>query len=92
MLGATLIRHQVVEVCQPCEKRLLAATWMVKAFHHEEFPVDGVMGLIQQGAGHRHLRVFEHRIPARLLVLEPAPHALAIGRPRRVGDVVGKVA
>jgi len=46
VLGPTLIRHQVVEVCQPCEKRLLAATWMVKPLHREEFPLDGVVGLI----------------------------------------------
>ena len=67
------------------EKRLLAATGMVKAFHREQFPLDGVMGLVEQGAGHRHLRVFKHRIPARLLVLKPAPHPLAVGRPRRGG-------
>jgi hypothetical protein len=37
------------------------------------------MCLIQQGAGHRHPRVFKHRIPARLLVLEPLPYALGCG-------------
>ena len=92
MLGPTLIGHQVVQVGQPREKRLLAPFGMMEPFHREQFPLDGVMGLIQQGAGHRHLRVCEHRIPARLLVLKPAPHALAIGRPSRGGDVVGKVA
>ena len=90
MLGSTLIRDQVVEMRQPCQKRLLASLWMMKPFHHEEFPVDGVMGLIQQGAGHGHLGVCEDRIPARLFLLEPAPDALAIGLPRRVGDMVGK--
>src|SRR2546430_8667456 len=35
MLGPTLIGHQVVEVCQPYEKRLLAATGMMEAFHRE---------------------------------------------------------
>jgi len=30
MLGPTLIRHQVVQVCQPHEKPLLASTWMVE--------------------------------------------------------------
>ena len=59
----------------------LLANGSHKPFHREQFPLDGVMGLIQQGAGHRHLRVFEHRIPARLLLLEPAPYALAVGRP-----------
>jgi hypothetical protein len=33
-------------VRQPCEKRLLAATWVMKAFHGEQFPRDGIMGLI----------------------------------------------
>jgi hypothetical protein len=65
---------------------------MVKPFHREQFPRDGVMGLIQQGTGHRHLRIFEHRIPAHFLLLNPAPHARAIGRPSRGGDVIGKVA
>jgi hypothetical protein len=36
---------------------------MVKPLHREQFPRDGVMGLMQPGARHRHLRVFEHRIP-----------------------------
>jgi hypothetical protein len=92
MLGPTLIRHQVVQVGQPREKRLLAATGMMESLHREEFPLDGVVGLIEQGAGHRHLGVCEHRLPARLLVLKPAPHPLAIGLPRRSGDIIGKVA
>src|SRR5215471_17922083 len=92
MLGPALIRHQVVEVCQPYEKRLLAATGMVKSLHREEFPLEGVMGLIQQSAGHRHLWVFKHRIPARLLVLEPASYALPVGHSCSVRHVVGKVA
>jgi hypothetical protein len=50
------------------------------------------MGLIQEGAGHRHLRVFEHRIPARLLVVAPLPHARAVGHTRHGGDVVGNAA
>jgi hypothetical protein len=54
MLGATLIRHKVVQVRQPREKRLLAPLGMMEALHHEELPVDGVMRVIEQGAGHRH--------------------------------------
>ena len=46
MLSATLIGHQVVQVSQAREKRLLAATWVMKAFHGEQFPLEGVMGLI----------------------------------------------
>jgi hypothetical protein len=92
MQGATLVGHQVVQMCQPSQKCLLAPLGMMEPFHHKEFPVDGVMGLIQQRAGHGHLRVCEHRIPACLLVLKPASHALAVGRPRRGGHVVGEVA
>jgi len=39
---------------------------MMEALHHEEFPVDGIMRLIQERTGHRHLGISEHRIPARL--------------------------
>ena len=92
MLGATLIRYQVVEVRQPREKRLLASFGMVEAFHREQFPLDGIMRLIQQGAGCRHLRVGEHRIPACFLLLKPAPDALAVGRSRRGGNMGDKVA
>ena len=91
MLGPTLIGHEVVQVRQPCEKRLLVPVWMVKPFHGKQLPVNGVMRLIQQGARHRHLRVFEHCIPARLFVLEPAPYARAVGDPSRHSDVIGKV-
>jgi hypothetical protein len=92
MLRPTLIGEQVVQVRQPRQKRLLTATWMVKPLHREQFPLDGVMGLIQQDAGHRHLRIFEHRLPARFLLLHPAPPARAIGRPSRGSDVIGNVA
>ena len=40
MLGATLIGHQVVEMGQPREKRLLASTWMMEPLHREQFPLD----------------------------------------------------
>jgi hypothetical protein len=92
MLGATLIRHQVVQVRQPDKRRLLTPFGMIKAFHREQLPLDGIMGLIKQGAGDGYLRVREHHVPTRFPVPKPAPHALAIGCPSRVGDVVGKVA
>jgi hypothetical protein len=92
MLSATLIRNQVIQVRESREKRLLTATGMVQPFHGKELPLDGVMGLIQQGTAHGHLRVCQHRIPTGLLVLYPAPYPLAVGRPRRVDDVVDKVA
>ena len=76
--GATLGGHQVVQMGQPSKQRLVAASWRVKALHRAKFPLHGVLGLIQQGAHHGHRRVFAHRIPPRLLVLQPAPDA----RPR----------
>ena len=92
MLRPTLIGDQVVEVCQPREKRLLAPFGMMEAFHREQLPLDGVMGLIQQGARHGHLRVGEDRIPARFFVLEPAPDTLPVGVSCAVRHVIGKVA
>jgi hypothetical protein len=91
-LRPTLIRDQVVQVREPHQKRLLTAAWMMKRFHHQEFPADGMMGLIQQDAGDRHLRVFEHRRPPRFLRLEPAPEARPVGRPGAVRHVVGNMA
>ena len=70
---------------QPCQKRLLAATGMVKAFHREQFALHGVMRLIQKRAGCWHLRVFEDGMPARFLLLKPTPYTLTVGRPRRGG-------
>src|SRR5215831_3180372 len=43
MLGPTLIRDEVVEVGEPGEKCLLAATRMMEALHRTQFPLDGVM-------------------------------------------------
>jgi hypothetical protein len=92
MLGPTLIRDEVVQVDEPREKPLLTATGMMESLHREQFPLDGVMGLIQQRAGRRHLGLFQHRIPACFLVLKPLAHTVAIGLPCGVGDMVGKVA
>ena len=47
MLGPTLIWDEVVQVCQPCEKRFLTAPWVMEPFHGKEFPLDGVVGLIE---------------------------------------------
>jgi hypothetical protein len=77
---------------QPSQKRLLAPCGMMEAFHHEQLSVDGVVGLIEQGAGHRHLGIFKHRIPACFLVLKPLAHTGAVSFPCYVGDMVGKVA
>jgi hypothetical protein len=71
MLSAPLVGHEVVQMRQSSQKRLLAPLGMMEAFHHEQLPVDGVMRLIEPGAGHRHLGVCEHGRPARLFVLKP---------------------
>jgi hypothetical protein len=46
MLSSALIRDEVVQVCEPRQKRLLTATGMVKPFHGEQFPLDSVVSLI----------------------------------------------
>ena len=92
MLSPTLIGDQVLEVRQPYQKCPLAPRGVVKPLHGAEFPLQSVMRLIQHRAGHRHLGVCQHRIPARLLGLQPASHALAIGWSSGGGDVVHTVA
>jgi len=71
------------------------ACWLpwriMKAFHDEQLPLDGVMSLIQQGAGHGHLRVCKHRIPPGFLGLQPVAHALTIGCSCGVRHTVGNV-
>ncbi len=52
-----------------------------ETLHREEFSLDGVVGLIQQDAGHRHLGIFQHRIPAGFLVLKPLAHTMAVASP-----------
>src|SRR5437867_2324772 len=69
----------------------LLANGSHKPLHREQFPLDGVMRLIEQGTGRRHLGICEDGIPAYLFVLEPAPDALPVGHPCYGGNVVGKV-
>jgi hypothetical protein len=92
MLGPTLTRHQVLQVCPPRETRLLASTGMMAPRPRESWPLASLMGLGDQGASHRPPRVGEHRRPAGLRVLAPLPHACAVGRSSRGGDVVRKAA
>jgi hypothetical protein len=92
MLGATLVGDQVVQMGQPDKKRLLAPVGMMTALDHEQCPVDGVRRLIEEGAGDGHTGGFADRLPPRLLVLEPAPDARAVGHPCAVRHVVGTVA
>jgi hypothetical protein len=64
----------------------------MEALHHAEHAVHSILCLIQQGICDRHVRVFEDRLPARLLVLAPSPDAFSVDLPRCNGDVVGTVA
>ena len=64
---------------------------MMEACHREQLPLDGVVGLLQEGAGDGHRRVCEDRIPARFLVLKPLAHPVAVGLPCGVGDRLGNV-
>ena len=50
------------------------------------------MRLIHECTGHRHPGVFQHRLPAGFLLVNPAPHPLTIGCASRGGDVIDKVA
>ena len=43
------------------QQHRLTAAWRVKRFHREQFPLDGIMRLLQERAGHRHLG-FEKRL------------------------------
>ena len=92
MLGPTLIWHQVIQMGQSSQKRLLTLVRMMEAFHHAQLPLDGVMRLIEQGTGHWHLGVCKHRIPARFLLLKPLSYACAVGCPGCVRDMVSEVA
>jgi len=92
MLGPALIRSQVVEVRYPREKRLWAAPWMMKPFHHAALSVHRVVRLIQERARHGHRWGFEPRLPARFFVLKPRAHTVAVGLPCGVGDMSGTVA
>ena len=92
MQGATLIRNQVVQVREPREKGPVTPTGVMETLHHKQFPIDGIVGLVQYRAHRRHLRVGEHRIPAGFFVLEPMANALAMRFSHRRGDVIGKVA
>jgi hypothetical protein len=92
MLGAPLSWSQVVQLGQPSQTGLLGAFGMRPGFPHAQFPLAGMLGLLQQRAGHRHRGVVEHRVPARFRLPDPAPHACPVGHPRCVSDMVGNAA
>ena len=74
-------------MCEPRENRLLAPSWMLEPLHGPSRPLDGVVGVLQQGAGPGPLRGGEDRRPARLFVLHPPPDTCPVGGPCAVGPV-----
>jgi hypothetical protein len=90
VLCSTLIRDQVVQGRPPRQKRPLAPVGMMPGLHQAPLPGAGLRGLRAQGARPRPLRSGEHRLPARLLLLPPAPSPLPLGPPRPVGPVLGQ--
>jgi hypothetical protein len=51
MLSPPLIRHQVIQVRESSQKRLLVPTGMMESLHRKEFPPEGVVRLIPQRTG-----------------------------------------
>jgi hypothetical protein len=51
MLSAPLVGHEIVQMGQPSQKRLLAAFGMVESPHHEQLPVD-------VGSGHFRVKIY----------------------------------
>lgn len=92
MLGATLVGYQVIQQRETVQKVPLAPLVMMEPFHHEHLPLDGIVGLIQQSAGHWHTGVFEYRLPTRFLGLDPWPTERVVGHPSRVRAVVRNMA
>ena len=76
---------------ESCQQGLLTSPGMMDSLHGKQFPLDGIMRLLQECAGYRHLGGGEARIPAGFFVLKPAPPPLALRPPSRGGHVVGKV-
>jgi hypothetical protein len=92
VLGATLVGSQVIQQREPVQTVRWAPLRMMEPVHHEQLPVDGMVGLSQPRAGHWPTGVVEDRLPVRLLGPDPVPYALAVDRPRRVHDVIRNVA
>src|SRR5215510_4447815 len=92
MESATLIRHQIVQVSQAHEKSLLPPIRVMETFHHKQFPIESIVGLVQDRAHRWHLRIGKHRIPARFLGLKPMAHARTVLFTHRRGEVLGEMA
>jgi hypothetical protein len=92
VLGATWVGYQVIQQREPVQTVRWAPLGMMEPAHHEQLPVDGMVGLIQPRAGHWQTGVVEDRLPGRFLGPDPVPYALAVDRPRRVHDMIRNVA
>jgi hypothetical protein len=82
--GPPLIRHQVVQVSQAREKRLLATTWVMKAFHGEQLPLVPVLWQAKALLGARDL-LQQDRDGAR----RPPAFPWALGGSRRQAECPG---
>jgi hypothetical protein len=78
VLGSTVIRDQVRQGRQSGQQCLLPPFGRMEALHHAQLPLDGVVGLIQERAGHGYTRIVKPRIPPRLLGPAPAPDTCAV--------------
>ena len=90
--GATRTGDQGVQVGAPRQPCLLPTTGRMHACPRPPCPLDAMVGLSHQGARPWPLGGGEDRRPARLLLLDPAPDACAVGGPRCMTDVVRTVA
>ena len=98
VLGPTLRGDQVIQVREPRAQALLAATWVMEAWHGAQCPPDGVKRLVQQRPRRRHPRVVEPPRPTPPAWLgTPGAHArrgppLRCGRrARQRGIIAGRV-
>jgi hypothetical protein len=65
---------------------------MMQPLHHKELAINCVVGLVEAHRRSRHFCVFEQRIPASFLVVEPLPHPGTMGGTRLGRDCVRKAA
>ena len=73
-----LIRNQVRQNRKTIEENSLATGFVMKALHHEQFPVDGIMKLIDLSRGFGNVAIRKQNMPPRLFPLYPFPHPLSI--------------
>jgi hypothetical protein len=63
---------------------------MMEAFHHKEFPIHGIVRLIQKRGGGRHLTIPKQRIPTSFLLANPGAYSFSIGNISCLGDFLAE--